>query len=457
MPFGLRPPTSLVGRLFCACAMALVITMALVGALILGGLQWGGSYLTQQELKSFLEEIESSLVFDASGAFVRLRLNDDELNAMHDGLPKDIAFRIIDAASGAPITGSPDGPAMAILKRAPPDPGGTVQTIEHEGFKLLAFSKSLRSGTHNYVIQVARSERMMRMLRENDGKTAGQAAVFTSLLAVVAFGAMVLWTVRRMLMPVQAASEAAAAITPENLTARLDGRQLPSELRPLVTAFNSALHRLQVGYTVQQQFLLSAAHELKTPLSLLRGEIELCTIEQREGLLGDIDHMVRQVNQLLHLAEVSELHNFNLQSGDLHAVVREVMKFLARLADRHQVVLQLDAPNHSVVQRADASAVFVLVKNLAENAIFHAGESRLVTIALDELGIRVRDDGTGIDAADLPHVFNRFWRAPGTKRPGAGLGLAICAEICKAHGWTIHAENRQPGVEFCVRFADARR
>lgn len=452
MPLGWRLPTSLVGRLFGTSALALVVVMTFVGALIMGGLQWGGSYLTRQELQSFLAQIARSSVLDKSGAFVHLRLDDDELNAMHDALPRDIAFRIIDKASGEQVASSPAGPALALLQRAVPGEHGDVQTLEQAGIKLLALSMPLGRGQHAYVIQVARSERFLRMLRENDGKTAAQAALATSLLAVIAFGGMVLWTVRRMLMPVRAASEAAAAITPENLAARIESRELPSELRPLVAAFNAALHRLQVGYSVQQQFLLSAAHELKTPLSLLRGEIEFSEIEGREVLLGDVDHMVRQVHQLLHLAELSEFHNYNFQLCDLHSALLDAMKFLARLAERHDVALQLDAPNRPVVHRSDASAVFILVKNLAENAMLHAGDSRLVTITLEDQGIRVRDDGKGIDVADLPHVFERFWRAPGTTRPGAGLGLAICAEICNAHGWTIQAVRRNPGMEFCVHF-----
>lgn len=246
-----------------------------------------------------------------------------------------------DAMSGRPIIASPPGPAAASLQLEPPDVDGDVQNFEPDGVKLLALSKSIRRGEHTYAIQVARSERMMMLLRENDGEAAARAAAITSRLAVLAFGAMVIWTVRRMLKPVQAASEAAKSITPENLTARLDARQLPPELRPLVEAFNAALLRLQVGYTVQQQFLLSAAHELKTPLALLRGEIELSGIDRRDAILGDIDHMVRQVHQLLHVAEVSELHNFDFQEMDLRAVTLDVVKFLARLADRHQVDLQL--------------------------------------------------------------------------------------------------------------------
>src|SRR5690606_32789674 len=127
MPFGFRLPTSLVGRLFGASAMALALVMALVVALILGGLQWGDGYLTKQELRSFLAKIEAASEFDATGAFVRMSLHDESLGAMHDGLPKDIAFRIIDAASGRSVAGSPAGPATAILQLQQPDVTGSVQ------------------------------------------------------------------------------------------------------------------------------------------------------------------------------------------------------------------------------------------------------------------------------------------------------------------------------------------
>lgn len=207
---------------------------------------------------------------------------------------------------------------------------------------------------------------------------------------------------------------------------------------------------LFIGCLVQQQFLASAAHELKTPPALLRAELDLSQDQNRARLLGDGGHLVRQVHQLLHLAEVSELGNFSFETIDLWPVLLDAGKLLPRLAERHAVDVQLVMPNGPVMQRADASAVFVLVKNLGENAILHAGEARLVTIARDADGLRVRDRGTGIDPDDKDHVFKRFWCGPKVGRPGAGLGLAICAEVGKAHGRWIEPVRCGPWVEFRV-------
>ena len=116
---------------------------------------------------------------------------------------------------------------------------------------------------------------------------------------------------------------------------------MPRELRPLIRAFNEALDRLQKGYQVQQEFLASAAHELKTPLALIRGQVELSESPDRDLLLGDIDRMARQVHQLLHLAEVSEARNFQMAALDLGAVAAEATTFLQRLAQRAGVHLEL--------------------------------------------------------------------------------------------------------------------
>lgn len=454
MRFGLGLPDSLVGRIVLASVGALIAVMAVVALFILAMLHWGDGYLTEQQLRSDVRKIEDALIVGDAGSLLRLNL-DQEHRVMQDGLLKDIAFRLIESTSGQQVASSPAGPALAVLQRQGPGEPGKVQLLVQDDLRLLAFTQRFSRGGQSYTVQVARSDRMMRMMRENDNESAAQATAITSLFAVLIFGAMVLWTVRHMLRPVQTASTVAAAITPENLMARLDASGLPSELRPLIEAFNSALHRLQIGYTVQQQFLAAAAHELKTPLALLRGELELSPIENRTALLADVDHMVRQVHQLLQLAEVSELRNFNYEDGDLRFLLREAMGLLSRIARRHEVDLQMELPEQPVMQRADMSMVFILVKNLTENAIFHSQPSRLVTITLDEQGIRVRDEGSGIDAADMPHLFKRFWRGSGTQRPGAGLGLAICAEICQAHGWTIHVENCFPGAEFGVRFGQA--
>ena len=227
---------------------------------------------------------------------------------------------------------------------------------------------------------------------------------------------------------------------------------MPRELQPLIRAFNEALDRLQQGYRVQQEFLAAAAHELKTPLSLIRGQVELSESPDRELLLGDIDRMARQVAQLLHLAEVSEARNFQMAETDLGGVAGEAVTFLQRLAQRGNVHLDLRVAETLPPRRADRGAVFVLLKNLIENAIQHSPTGAVVTVDVRPNGISVRDEGEGIPPEHLGELFKRFWRGASRRDTGAGLGLAICHEIALAHGWSLVARNGTAGAEFLVSF-----
>jgi signal transduction histidine kinase len=273
-----------------------------------------------------------------------------------------------------------------------------------------------------------------------------------AVVSLVLFSVGIHVSLGRLLRPLRLASAAAARIAPRNIEMRLATAQMPRELRPLIRAFNLALDRLEQGYRVQQEFLASAAHELKTPLALIRGQVELSDLADRDLLLDDIDRMARQVHQLLHLAEVSEAGNYEFEPVEPAAVAAEVTAFLQRLAQRGGVHLELRAAAGLAPRRADRGAVFVLLKNLVENAIQHSPQGACVTIVLDDAGMTVRDEGEGLLAEHLPDLFKRFWRGPGRRDSGAGLGLAICHEIATAHGWSLHARNGVVGAEFVLAF-----
>ncbi|MDB5999904.1 MAG: histidine kinase, partial [Rhizobacter sp.] len=242
---------------------------------------------------------------------------------------------------------------------------------------------------------------------------------------------------------------------PHRLSTRLSSRELPTELTPLIEAFNHALDRLEKGYRVQQEFLAGAAHELKTPLALIRGQIEMDGVADRATLLKDVDLMARQVHQLLHLAEVSEAQNYVIEPTDLAGVGSDAADYLARLAERRQIALNVLSPPLGAMLDADRSAAFVLMKNLLENAIQHSPAGGVVTLHIDDQGLRVRDEGAGIAAEDFSQLFVRFWRGAGRRDEGAGLGLAICQQIAMAHGWHLSARNAGPGAEFNLVFKPA--
>jgi signal transduction histidine kinase len=334
-------------------------------------------------------------------------------------------------------------PSLAMFKVAGGGLGLKAVTIpiEHQGIR--------------FYIQTARSTRIQSLALHAIGEPVLHLAMWMGTVSLLVFGAAVYVTLCYRLRPLRDASDAAADIEPRNLSARLATRELPTEVAPLVDAFNLALDRLEKGYRVQQEFLAGAAHELKTPLALIRAQIEMDGATDRASLLRDVDMMARQVHQLLHLAEVSESQNYVYEPCDPAAVASDVTSYLSRLADRRQVSLRVLGDAAGTRLNADRSALFVLLKNLAENAIHHSPNGGVVTVAVDSEGLLVRDQGEGIAPGDSAKLFERFWRSAKRRDEGAGLGLAICREIALAHGWHLSAHNAERGAVFKLAFRPA--
>jgi signal transduction histidine kinase len=200
---------------------------------------------------------------------------------------------------------------------------------------------------------------------------------------------------------------------------------------------------------LQQEFLTSAAHELKTPLALIRAQIEIGIDESnRDELLQDVSRMGRQVQQLLHLAEASEPQNYSFEAVKSESLVHEVVNYLERLAVQQGVTIQLVVEPGSLLLHADRGAVFTLLKNLLENAIQHSPAGGVVRLRVAQELISVQNEGPGVAAEDLPRLFTRFWRGKDRRDLGAGLGLSICHEIATVHGWKLQARNGETGMVF---------
>jgi signal transduction histidine kinase len=300
-----------------------------------------------------------------------------------------------------------------------------------------------------WFFQFAVSDRIVLRMRQYIGMDVfrqGMTALCVTFLLI--FFVMIHLTLRSALQPVREASTAAQKITPQSLDARLPTAQQPKELRPLVESFNQGLNRLQAGFKRQQEFLSNAAHELKTPLALIRSQIEITRdIPLREKLLADVDRVARQVQQLLLLAETSERQNYQMVHIDPRNAAREALAFLERIATQYGVTLSLKTNPSVIYWQADHGALFTLFKNLLENAIQHSPQDAVVRLHIDEDGFSVCDEGPGIAQEDLPHIFERFWRGEARKEKGAGLGLAICSEIVTAHGWKLTVRRNQTGLE----------
>jgi signal transduction histidine kinase len=260
---------------------------------------------------------------------------------------------------------------------------------------------------------------------------------------------------RRAVAPLWKASEEASNIGPARTDVRLPTEQIPREIMPLVTAVNQALDRLEDGFRVQRQFTADAAHQLRTPLAILRTRIEtLGDREARQALHADIEAMSRIVAQLLEIAELDTLVLDPAETADLRAVCAEVVGSIAPFAITQHKDIALKGTDAPVMIHGNSVMLQRAIFNLAENAIkFTAKETSVDVDVGDDGVVRVRDCGPGIADAERDLIFQRFWRADRQRSDGAGLGLSIVRAVADDHAATVAVENLGGGgAEFTLRF-----
>jgi len=279
--------------------------------------------------------------------------------------------------------------------------------------------------------------------------TLGLGVIFGFLYLILVFVVM-----RRVMAPVRLASIRAAAIKPQHSDLRLPVAGMPSELLPLVNATNEALERLGKALTAHRQFTADAAHELLTPLSVLKAHVEtLPDPSTRTAVHQDIASIVEIVSQLLELAELDALDPGHAEAIDLRPICEEVIATLAPIVIKQKKIIELTGTRGPVPVRCCAKLLSRAVRNLIENAIAHTPEGKVVRLDLDDAGvIRVIDQGPGVAVEDRSRIFRRFWRGKGRKGPGAGLGLSIVQRFATTFGGSVEVGDAPGGgAEFILR------
>lgn len=403
------------------------------------------------DVRELARKQSTKLSFNESGYPVGFDVNDQHIAWLYDSLRQEIAYRLLDAGGDTVFT-SPAGEDFWNDSNSKWRDSPSYFTFKRDGNEFHAASHTLERAEKTWHLQFAISARFYYLMHKGLALPRMIVGIIVfSIILLFVFGLCAYFSLGYTLRPLRKLSESAAAISPSSIHHRLKVHEVPSEIKPIVNSFNNVLDRLENGYKIQQDFLATAAHELKTPLSLIRAQIESTTHDQKERslLLLDVEHMTRQVQQLLMLAEVSELQNYKLEYLSVFSVVKEVVDFLDPLACASDVTVAIDQ-EAATQWLADRAAFFILIKNLLENALQHAPRNTNIIIEVKPSSILLRDFGPGIEENNLDNIFARFWRGAHRRDIGAGLGLAICQEIAQAHNWKISVDNADPGARFII-------
>jgi heavy metal sensor kinase len=272
----------------------------------------------------------------------------------------------------------------------------------------------------------------------------------------------------RALAPVDTVTRLARQISAEDLSGRLNLDLPDDELGRLARTFDEMIARLEGAFRRQRQFTGDASHELRTPLTALKGQVEVALARPRDpaeyqavlaGVNEEVDRLIQLVGSLLTLARADAgeigLLREPISLGD---AVEGVVEQLEPLATQRGIQL-IEEPGPAVTVDADESLVLQLLLNLVDNAIKYTPDGGAVRVGWSadsgSAFVTVADSGIGIDAEDLPHVFERFYRvdkARSRAEGGTGLGLAISRWIVEAHGGEIGVTSTPgQGSVFTVR------
>ncbi len=390
----------------------------------------------------------------------------------------DTDERLIREAARSVVVLSPDGTAVWTGAAVAQRPGlaqaligralqgevvyDTIDTGSGSQVRRISFPIH-RDGEVRYILQTDAS---LRVVRESLQMLLGLLGGVV-LLGFVAAWLSSGWLAREALLPVEALSGTAERITspPLDIRAPVDAPYV--EFQRLAHVFNGMLDRLHKVFESQRRFVADAAHELKTPLTAIRGNLEVALQRARSAedykesmltVLAEVERLIALAHKLLTLARLSGGHQaMEMKPLALEPILREVAGDLDVLAQDRAITLTLAvSPLPEVL--GEAGRLKQVLINLLDNALRHTstGGEIAVTVAATESMVRitVTDTGPGIAPEHLPYLFDPFYRADRARERGAGgtgLGLAIVKEIIEAHGGEVRVESEVgKGAAFSV-------
>lgn len=444
----------------------LILTMALTQALLAAGLVFTGVYYTHRRMQSALD---ANLHARAMGVAALVRYPEEAHQALvfeSDLVPRrDLAsgdmFQIMAPGMGV-IAHSPrwsgtlDLPAPKAY-RTVKVAASPYRVLRLEKVPVLDREEGLSGlpATLTVIYAMPQQEMNLQVWRAGVYIAVGSMAflVITILLAW--------WGIQRGLSPLRDMATAASHVSAQRWDFQAPREaELVGELRPLAEAMQTMLQRLHQSFEQQRQFLGNAAHELKTPVAILKSTVQSLlqkprtSAEYQAGLaqsLEDVERLENLLQGMLRLARAEQWAygtlKRNLDSVDIASTCEDAIAGLRGLAQAHGSDIQLNAED-GIVCRADPEDLQLVWINLLENAVRYSPQGTTVNVHVGRRDHRARviveDQGPGIPSDELPLIFERFHRVDSSRNRetgGFGLGLAIAKALVEAYGGTISPES----------------
>lgn len=314
----------------------------------------------------------------------------------------------------------------------------------------------LTDGANNYALLLGRplgpTDQILRIL--------AFSLLTFGLLAVLVAGAIGWVIARSGLQPIQRLTDAVTRVTETDQLEPIDLGGM-DELTDLTSSFNTMMGALESSRDRQRRLIADAGHELRTPLTSLRTNVELLIADERQGMLppgargeilrdiaAQLGEFTQLIGDLVHLSREDKVEA-HPEPIDLRDVVNSA---LAR-AKRRGPGLVFDVQLEPLFLVGEPDSLERAITNLLDNAVKFSPPGGTITVRLVGDRLRISDAGPGIAEADLPHVFDRFYRSDKARTtPGSGLGLSIVAQTIKAHGgWVKAGRSESGGAEFTIR------
>lgn len=332
---------------------------------------------------------------------------------------------------------------------------------------VLGFSDAKMEGSTYRVYSLATPFQVIQVAQDMNVRTSMARALALRTIAPIAAAApllmLIVWcVVSWSLRPVKRARTQVAARQPEDLSP-ISVQGLPDEIRPLMQELNLLLERMRGAFAQQKQFVGDAAHELRSPLTALRLQLQAL---QRAGdadtrrlaeqrLAAGIDRATRLVEQLLSMARhESAAGQAPSEAVDLADVLRQALSETLPQANAKSISIDLDGAPQAWVQ-GQRDALALLVRNLLDNAVKYTPAGKRIHLHLQqadhEAALLIDDEGPGIAREERERVFDRFYRVEGNAQHGSGLGLAIARAIAERHGASIELLDTPTGEGLRVK------